>query len=114
MRRSHVSTAFLVGGVLLVASASAAFGQVGDPGVGGRGESVTTTGASAVVVSTTTSTVSSTEGTSSPVVSDRFGFSRVARQVGWGTWDVQHFLPAEGMLSTNRTFQMFLRRWLGM
>ena len=102
MRRTQLSVATIFATLLLMASASAALAQVGEPGGFGKPEALSTTMSV------------STDGASSPVVSSRFDFLGQVSRIGQSTWDFQRFLPAEGSLPTYRSLQYYVRRWLRM
>jgi len=101
MRRTKIAAVMVFGALILVGSTSVATAQITDPGPGNRGEAVELT-------------VSTPDGTSSPVISNRFDFSSVASRIRWNAWDSQRFLPAEGALPSWRSIQMYLRRQFGM
>ena len=101
MRRTQVAAVMVFGALILVGTTSVASAQISDPGPGSRGETVEIT-------------LSTPDGTSSPVVSNRFDFSSVASRIRWNAWDYQRFLPAEGALPRLRAIQSYLRRQFGM
>src|SRR5687767_1642996 len=102
MRRTQISVVMVIGALLLAASTSVAFAQMGEPGPTNKDEAMTLS----------MTTVSTPDGASSPAVSNRFDFLGQVSRIGQSAWEYQRFLPAEGSLPVYSFAQFYVRRWL--